>query len=86
MEHSADRPSWHSLNYFRQMILCEPDLTLEPADILQRDVESERVNSIHVCNDWRQVYDAMATNWQQWIAERETFVNGSVDIVVPGII
>ena len=68
------------------MILCEPDLTLEPVDILHRNVGSERASSVHVCNDWRQVYGAMATNWEEWVAQREIFVNGSVYSTVPGII
>ena len=69
------------------MILCEPALTLESAEVLRRDVEVEReVDSVHVCNDWRQVYDAMATNWDEWVAQREAFVNSSIEAAVPGIL
>ncbi|VDC03526.1 unnamed protein product [Peniophora sp. CBMAI 1063] len=76
----------HCLNYFRQVILCDPDLTLEPADVLEQDAKVERVSSVHVCKDWRQVYDAMSVNWDEWVAHREAFVNSSVETDVPGII
>ncbi|THV05115.1 hypothetical protein K435DRAFT_647990, partial [Dendrothele bispora CBS 962.96] len=47
----------HCLTYLRQMILCHPDLTLEPADILddERDYEMRRLGSTHVCKDWTKV-------------------------------
>ncbi|KAI0686661.1 hypothetical protein C8T65DRAFT_835453 [Cerioporus squamosus] len=60
----------HCLVYLRQMILCDPDLTLEPPDALARDLEVERAGAIHVCKDWRQVYDAMASNWENWVKVR----------------
>ena len=57
----------HCLNYLRQMILCSPDLTLEPPDALDRDFDVKRMGAVHVCNDWRQLYDEMATNWETWV-------------------
>lgn len=59
----------HCLNYLRQMILCNPDLTLEPADILDRDFETERVGSEHVCRDWSALYNEVIDNWETWHAE-----------------
>ncbi|TBU28732.1 hypothetical protein BD311DRAFT_721930 [Dichomitus squalens] len=60
----------HCLVYIRQLILCAPDLTLEPYDALDRDFSVERAGSTHVCNDWRQVYDAMSSNWENWLKVR----------------
>ncbi|KAK0500810.1 hypothetical protein EDD18DRAFT_1145962 [Armillaria luteobubalina] len=53
----------HCLAYFRQMILCNPDLTLEPADMLTRNYEIQRTGATHVCKDWSKVYDAMGRNY-----------------------
>ncbi|EJD50120.1 hypothetical protein AURDEDRAFT_100269 [Auricularia subglabra TFB-10046 SS5] len=39
----------HCLNFMRQMVLCNADLTLEPPDVL----ESYRSGYTHVCRDWR---------------------------------
>ncbi|KAK0466169.1 uncharacterized protein EV420DRAFT_1510297 [Desarmillaria tabescens] len=46
----------------RQMILCNPDLTLEPADMLTRNYEIKRVGATHVCKDWSRVYEEMERN------------------------
>ena len=62
----------HCLVYIRQMILCFPDLTLEPHNGLDRDFKTEPSRSMHVCNDWRQVYDGMSSNWEDWVKVRPT--------------
>lgn len=56
----------HCLNYLRQMILCNPDLTLEPADILQRDFDIQRFGSLHVCRDFVALYDDVKVNNNRW--------------------
>lgn len=56
----------HCLIYLRQLILCNPDLTLEPYNVLEDDYDVKQDGSTHVCQDWRQVYDAMASNWDSW--------------------
>ncbi|KAK0433993.1 hypothetical protein EV421DRAFT_1892846 [Armillaria borealis] len=53
----------HCLTYLRQMILCNPDLTLEPADMLTRNYEIKRMGATHICKDWSKVYDAMGRNY-----------------------
>ncbi|PBL00267.1 hypothetical protein ARMGADRAFT_1072638 [Armillaria gallica] len=53
----------HCLTYLRQMILCNPDLTLEPADVFTRNYEIKRMGSTHVCRDWSKVYNAMGRNY-----------------------
>lgn len=58
----------HCLNYLRQQILCSPDLTLEPADILTRDHNIERTGAIHVCKDWRVLYGDLEVNYEEWVA------------------
>ncbi|KAJ3561849.1 hypothetical protein NP233_g9946 [Leucocoprinus birnbaumii] len=62
----------HCLNYLRQQILCSPNLTLEPANILTRDHDVERAGAIHVCNDWRILYEELGVNWEEW----KEFVEG----------
>ncbi|KAJ6484013.1 hypothetical protein C8R45DRAFT_1075312 [Mycena sanguinolenta] len=57
----------HCLNYIRQMILCSPDPTLEPANVLSRDFEVERVGATHICADWSAIYSAAATNWDLFV-------------------
>lgn len=61
----------YCLNYLRQMILCSPDLTLEPADALWRSHDVERSGGTHTCLDWRLVYEAMAQNWEEWVRVRD---------------
>ncbi|KAF7290733.1 Hydrolase-4 domain-containing protein [Mycena indigotica] len=58
----------HCLNYIRQSILCAPDLTLEPADVLTRDFEQDRIGSTHVCADWSAFFDAAADNFAAFMA------------------
>ncbi|KAM5542345.1 hypothetical protein V8D89_003804 [Ganoderma adspersum] len=60
----------HCLVYLREMILCAPDLTLEPHDPLERDFAAERVGAAHVCEDWRQAYDGSSDNWDEWVKVR----------------
>lgn len=61
----------YCLNYIRQMVLCSPDLTLEPADILERELDTERVYATHVCKDWRVIYDRLSDSWKNWIKYME---------------
>ncbi|KAF9017605.1 hypothetical protein BDZ89DRAFT_1022061 [Hymenopellis radicata] len=58
----------HCLNFIRMLALCNPNLTLEPADVLDRDFETERVGATHVCTDWREYYKAMRLNWEAFDA------------------
>ncbi|KAJ7074802.1 hypothetical protein C8F01DRAFT_971726, partial [Mycena amicta] len=60
----------HCLNYIRQFILCSPDLTLEPPDVLSRDFEAERVGSTHVCADWSLFYQVAADNFDTFMDSR----------------
>ncbi|KAJ6583268.1 hypothetical protein B0H10DRAFT_1636999, partial [Mycena sp. CBHHK59/15] len=56
----------HCLNYIRQMILCSPDLTLEPADVLSRHFEVDRIGATHICSDWSALYAEAGKNWDTW--------------------
>ncbi|KAK7006727.1 cytochrome P450 [Favolaschia claudopus] len=58
----------HCLNYLRMFILCNPNLTLEPADVLTRDFERDRVGATHVCPNWEVLYREMEENWDEWKA------------------
>ncbi|KAJ7150742.1 hypothetical protein C8R46DRAFT_914623 [Mycena filopes] len=61
----------HCLNYLRQFILCSPNLTLEPPDVLTRDFETDRVAATHVCPNWELLYGEMAENWYDWVPVRD---------------
>lgn len=50
-----------------EMVLCHPDLTLEPFDPLERDFEVERVGATHVCRDWTAVLENLDRNWDEWV-------------------
>lgn len=65
----------HCLHYIRHMVLCNPNLTLEPADVLERDFEVERTGATHVCRDWRAVYDTMDDGWTAWLDVRSSWMN-----------
>ncbi|KAG2151241.1 uncharacterized protein EDB93DRAFT_307034 [Suillus bovinus] len=54
----------HCLNYLRQWILCQADLTMEAGDFTTRDFEQDRVGATHVCRDWGKLYDSVAVNWE----------------------
>ncbi|KZV92306.1 hypothetical protein EXIGLDRAFT_675323, partial [Exidia glandulosa HHB12029] len=70
-----ERPSshvQHCMNYLRLLIMCQPDLTLEP---MSRHVHDERhVNGVdglgvtHTCRDWSQVYSSVELNWDDYQA------------------
>ncbi|KAF9017603.1 hypothetical protein BDZ89DRAFT_1074697 [Hymenopellis radicata] len=56
----------YCLNYIRQIILCDPNLTLEPADVLERDYDVQRSGATHVCFDWRVIHAELGKNWKDW--------------------
>ena len=57
----------HCLNYIRQSVLCDPDLTLEPGNFEERDFEVERVGGTHVCLDWDPLYEWVDENYFGWV-------------------
>ncbi|RDX57168.1 hypothetical protein OH76DRAFT_1476613 [Lentinus brumalis] len=57
----------HCLNYIRQGILCEPDLTLEPGNFEERDFEVERIGGTHMCLNWDPLYEWVDDNYYGWI-------------------
>lgn len=61
----------HCLNYLREFILCDPNLTLEPADVLTRDFETDPVGATHVCPNWETLYGEMADDWHDWKVVRD---------------
>ncbi|KAJ7822604.1 hypothetical protein B0H13DRAFT_1659604, partial [Mycena leptocephala] len=61
----------HCLNYLRSFILCAPNLTLEPPDVLTRNFETNRVGATHVCPNWELLYGEMAENWHEWESVRD---------------
>ncbi|TFK75557.1 hypothetical protein BDN72DRAFT_892074 [Pluteus cervinus] len=72
-EESSDHdPAWHvnhCLNYLRQTILCNADLTLEPEIKLGSQDVGEGLGVTHVCKDWSGLYDFAEQNtkeWQEW--------------------
>ena len=63
--------SQHCLNYLRQWILCNPDLTLEPFDPLEKVFEEQVTHTgtgtTFVCRDWSAVYDGMTENLKDYL-------------------
>ncbi|KAK7042607.1 hydrolase-4 domain-containing protein [Favolaschia claudopus] len=61
----------YCFNYIRQMILCSPNLTLESPRVLSPtyNITTARHGAVHVCKDWRKVYEALTANWE---VHRET--------------
>lgn len=72
----------HCINYLRQLILCQPDLTLEPQSYFLHDqLHKQGVDGLgvtHTCRDWTQVYAALEDNW----AEYQIWLNGTVALVL----
>ena len=62
----------HCLNYIRQGILCQPDLTLEPGNFEDRDFSVERIGGTHTCRDWTELYDAVEDTWAEWNRYKST--------------
>jgi hypothetical protein len=62
----------HCLNFLRMMMMCSPNLTLEPADVLERDFEVHRTGATHVCRDWRQYFEKMEENWYEFLGNRSS--------------
>ena len=60
------RISWNNQLLIFRMVLCSPNLTLEPANILARDFEVDRVGATHVCLDWSVLYGDVENNWDSW--------------------
>lgn len=56
----------HCLNYLRMYILCNPDLTMERFDPLERNFTSERFGATHVCKDWRLIYEMFERKSDEW--------------------
>ncbi|CAL1697311.1 unnamed protein product [Somion occarium] len=62
----------HCLIYLRQMVLCNVDLTLEPASHRQLTPDGRLTNAVtgvgitHRCKDWSQARQYMEENYEQW--------------------
>jgi hypothetical protein len=69
----------HCLIYLRQMVLCNVDVTLEPANHKQQTADGKVMNVVtgidvvHECKDWEQVWDYMEANYGHYAA---TYVTG----------
>jgi len=56
----------HCLNWLRQSILCDSDVTLEPPDSLTRNFSTSRSGGTHVCSDWSSVIQHVEDALQSW--------------------
>ena len=61
----------HCLNYLRQTILCNPDLTLEPEIEEGSGDVGEGLHVTHVCRDWSKVHAFVSKNWDDWWASQK---------------
>ncbi|TDL20986.1 hypothetical protein BD410DRAFT_790355 [Rickenella mellea] len=67
--------SHNCLNYIRQSILCNSDLTLEPFDPLDRNFTVDRIGATHVCRDWSAVYGEIGSIGDHFGMERRKIQN-----------
>ncbi|KAF8888844.1 hypothetical protein BD779DRAFT_1672162 [Infundibulicybe gibba] len=56
----------HCLNYLRQTILCNADLTLEPEIVLGSQDVGEGLGVTHVCKDWSALHHFIDRNYEEW--------------------
>ncbi|KLO18219.1 hypothetical protein SCHPADRAFT_125502 [Schizopora paradoxa] len=64
---SAPEHSLHCLDYLRQSILCNADLTLERFDPLERVISQPKLGTVHVCRDWTVLFKSLEENFEEWI-------------------
>ena len=66
----------HCLIYLRQMVMCNVDVTLEPASHKQLTPDGRVTNAVtgvgvvHRCRNWEQVEEYMVKNYEDW---KETY-------------
>lgn len=70
----ADEHLKHCLIYLRQLVLCDADMTPEPAGWEEKwsvddDTGLDREGATHVCPDFRSIFDAVENNWVEWLRE-----------------
>ncbi|KAJ7640762.1 hypothetical protein DFH06DRAFT_1097857 [Mycena polygramma] len=56
----------HCLMYFRQIFLCNADMTLEDGDFASRNFTTDRVGQTRNCRDWDTVADWVDQNNREW--------------------
>ena len=61
----AEHPE-HCLNHIRQYVLCDADITLEPANVLARNWTEERRIGDHRCVNWTTLRSEFRRNWKDW--------------------
>ncbi|KLO06026.1 hypothetical protein SCHPADRAFT_946432 [Schizopora paradoxa] len=72
LEHSG-----HCLNYIRERILCDADLTLEPFELLDLDSDDEvkKATPPHICKDWTKMLGALHDDLEEWEHSEYNLVN-----------
>jgi Mycotoxin biosynthesis protein UstYa len=63
----------HCFHYLRQGILCAADTTLESGGVGMKLANGGSVatgdSTVHTCRNWKQVYDWMGSQTEQWTEE-----------------
>ncbi|KAJ6612713.1 hypothetical protein B0H10DRAFT_286441 [Mycena sp. CBHHK59/15] len=57
----------HCLMYFRQIFMCNADLTLEDGDFLKKNYTTDRSGQTRKCRDWWKVADWVKENSKEWL-------------------
>lgn len=60
----------HCFNFIREMILCHPNLTLEPGNFLDMNYTVQRAGTEHICRDWTKVWAEVDGNFKAFKAAR----------------
>ena len=56
----------HCLIYWRQLFLCNADLTLEDGDFMRRNLTTDRIGPTRRCRDWSTVAAWVNENSREW--------------------
>ncbi|KAK7689591.1 hypothetical protein QCA50_007383 [Cerrena zonata] len=62
---SSTRHWEHCLMYLRQVFICNPDVTLEPGDLLMKNLTIDREGVTRKCRDWKMVDDWMNEKFRE---------------------
>jgi len=57
----------HCLMYFRQIFLCNADMTLEDGDFMKRNYTTTRTADTRKCRDWSTVAKWVDNNSRDWL-------------------
>ncbi|KIM35411.1 hypothetical protein M413DRAFT_449795 [Hebeloma cylindrosporum] len=76
----------HCLSYLRQMVLCNADITLEPA-FSAENTDGRKTKAAygtgvtHQCKDWEEIRAFSESNYETWKSEAKGFAASEISVV-----